>query len=192
VNYLISLSIGVFVMQMLLPGHVVMADIWGDLQGHEYQLNDDVEEYVWQEGDSKVPDYPKESDLVAVNGPSAYSNYQYLIDVKTLNVGADDVVRYSIIIRSASGSDNAFYEGLHCSESRVKTYAFGRIDDDGKQAYIMRKRINWKAVRSSGVNGYTENLATSYFCDHNGAILKRHEIIQNIKYGKGNVDGLYY
>jgi len=39
--------------------------------------------------------------------------------------------------------------------------------------------------------GYTRSLAENYFCNTLGEVLKRHEIIQNIKYGKGTVDGFY-
>lgn len=175
----------------LLISNTAFADVWDKLNSHEYQENENVEDYVWKEGDNKIPDYPQNNDLLEVSGPPAYQNYQYLLDGKNLQVGADGVVRYSIVIRSPAGSDNVMYEGLRCTTSQVKAYAYGSTDMDGRKKFIPRQNANWKPVSSSGVSGYSESLAVNYFCDHNGAILKRHEIIQNIKYGKGDVDGLY-
>lgn len=175
----------------LMTSHEVAADVWDDLHGYEYEENENVEDYVWKEGGSELPDYPDNDDLLEVAGPAAYQNYQYLIDGKNLAVGADGVVRYTMVIRSSSGADNVIFEGLRCTTRQVKNYAYGSTDMDGKKQFIARQSTEWKYVSSIGVTGYTVSLVDNYFCDHDGAILKRHEIIQNIKYGKGPVDGLY-
>ena len=167
------------------------ADVWDKLQSTEYEEND-VEDYVWKEGDTNTPDYPKEDDLVEVSGSPAYKNYQYLIDVETLQVGEDDVVRYSLVIRSPKGSDNAFFEGIRCSTHEVKTYAYGITDMDDKKKFVARSEAKWRYATSSGVTGYSVTLINHYLCGFNRKSLKRTDIIQNIKYGKGAVDGLYY
>ncbi|MCU7835823.1 MAG: CNP1-like family protein [gamma proteobacterium symbiont of Taylorina sp.] len=175
----------------LLINTLTFADIWEDLQEHEFQEND-VEEYVWKEGDSQMPDYPKNLDLVEVSGPAAYQNYQYLIDTKNLQLGTDGVVRYSLVIRSSSGADNVLYEGIRCNHKQIKTYAYGITDMNGRKKFVGRNAPNWKQVTSSGANGYGSIFIKNYFCSFNGKSLKRNEIIQNIKYGKGTVDGTYY
>ena len=172
---------------------VIAADVWDKWGSHkqEYQENEGIEDYVWKEGSSQLPEYPQDSDLSAIMGPAAYRNYRYLIDIKTLVVGTDDVVRYSIVIRSSSGSDNVMFEGLRCSTHQVINYAYGYTDMNNNKKFREKNNTNWKPLRSDGVMGYSSILAMDYFCDHNGVTLKRHEIIQNIKYGKGPVDGLY-
>ncbi len=184
----------ILVLAGLFFSTTAIADVWDNLEAHslENQENEGVEDYVWKEAGRHLPGYPQENDLLEISGPPAYRNYHYLIDGKTLVVGADGVVRYSIVIRSPSGSDNVMYDGLRCSNSQIKNYAYGTSDMDGKKKWINKQNISWNAIRSSGVTGYSRTLAENYFCDHNGAVLKRHEIIQNIKYGKGPVDGLYY
>ncbi|MCK5648283.1 MAG: CNP1-like family protein [Gammaproteobacteria bacterium] len=170
------------------------ADVWDRVDGFsdEYQENEGVEEFIWKEGSNNLPDYPQDNNLLQFDGPPAYRNYQYLMDEKSLIVGQDGVVRYSIVIRSSGGADNVMYDGLRCTTNQIKNYAYGSTDMDGKKKFIRKKNADWKAFRSTGVTAYASILAADYFCDHNGAVLKRHEIIQNIKYGKGNVDGLYY
>lgn len=180
----------IFVFLSLLISAQVMADIWEDLNEEEFREND-VEEFVWKEGDSSALGYPEESDLVEVSGSSAYRNYQYLIDVESVQVGADGVVRYSLVIRSSSGSDNAFFEGIRCISNEIKTYAYGAADMDDKKKFVPRIKPGWKKASSSGVRGYSETFIINYLCGFNGKNIKRYEIIQNIKYGKGEVDGTY-
>ena len=179
------------VLIVLLTANTVLADVWDKLDGYEYQENENVEDYVWKEDGSGIPDYPENNDLLEVEGPAAYRNYQYLIDGKTLLVGGDGVVRYSIVIRSSSGSDNVMFEGLRCNTAQVKIYAYGSTDTQDRKVFTPKANSAWKALRSSGVSGYSDNFAKSYFCDNFGAVLSRNEIIKNIKYGKGSVDGIY-
>lgn len=169
----------------------VFADVWDELQGDEYKGND-VEEYVWKEGGSKTGAYPKDKNLVEISGPPAYRNYQYLIDAENLTIGADGVVRYALVIRSSSGVDNARYEGIRCIGQQIKTYAYGTTDMQGKKKFVARADPKWQPITSTGATGYGAILITDYFCDFDSINLKRNQVIQNIKYGKGEVDGIYY
>ena len=171
-----------------------VADVWDNLDSFsdEYQENEGVEEFIWKEGSNNLPGYPQDKNLLEVAGPPMYQNYQYLIDEESLIVGQDGVVRYSIVIRSSGGSDNVLYDGLRCTTKQIKNYAYGSTDKDDKKKFSQKKNAQWRAFRTTGATAYGSILAANYFCDHNGAVLKRHEIIQNIKYGKGEVDGLYY
>ena len=176
---------------LFLSGSLI-ADVWDRVPGFsdEYQDND-VEDFVWKEGETILPDYPKDEDLIEVDGPPAYRNYKYLIDEKSVQVGKDYVVRYTLVIRSPGGADNVMYDGLRCSTSEIKNYAYGSMDKKGNKIFYPRSSPVWKPIRESGVMGYSKVFAANYFCDFDGFALKRHEIIQNLKYGKGNVDGLY-
>lgn len=169
----------------------LMADVWDKLQGDEYKDND-VEDYVWKEGRTNIPDYPQDSNLIEVEGPPAYRNYQYLVDEKSIQLGEDYVVRFTVVIRSPAGADNVMYDGVRCSTSEIKNYAYGSTDKKGKKILFPRTGAAWKPIRETGVMGYSKIFAVNYICDFDGFPLKRNAIIQNMKYGKGNVDGLYY
>lgn len=180
------------VLLFLLLNSSAYTDVWDNLHGHEYKENTDIEEYVWKEGDSKAAAYPKDKDLVEISGSPAYQNYQYLIDAENLSIGADGVVRYALVIRSPGGTDNARYEGIRCIGQQIKTYAYGTMDMQGNKKFVARSEPKWKPVTSNGVTGYGPIFIANYFCDFNSINLKRSEVIQNIKYGKGEVDGSYY
>jgi hypothetical protein len=170
------------------------ADVWDKWGSHreEYKENVGVEDYEWEEGKVQLPDYPEDADLIEFAGPAAFKQYQYFIDGKNLIVGEDGVVRYSIIIRSRQGTDNVMHEGLRCTSGEYKNYAYGSVSKTGKKVFIARKKPQWKPVKSQGATGYSSGLKQHYFCSHEGFPLTRQEIIQNLKYGKGNTDGWYY
>jgi hypothetical protein len=111
--------------------------------------------------------------------------------VNSVRAGLDGVVRYSLVIRSPSGADNAFFEGIRCTSNEIKTYAYGITDMNDKKSFFPRSDPQWQQVLSSGVKGYGPTFINSYLCGFNGKNLKLGEIIQNIKYGKGEVDGTY-
>ncbi len=178
---------------LLNPAVSYPKDVWDKWDSHsmEYQDNTNADEYQWQEGGNVLPPYPEQDDLVEVSAPPAYKNYQYFIDSKNLLVGDDGVVRYSIIIRSKSGADNALYEAIRCNRNTIKHYAYGSTNDAGEKVFTARSSVEWQAFQTTGVMSYGDILVKNYFCNHSGAVLKRHEIIQNLKYGKGTVDGFY-
>lgn len=194
-NLKIRLSNLLFITSVFLwlPGNTVLAGIWDKLPAHqeEYKENEGVEDFVWKEGSSNLPDYPENKDLLEVFGSAEFQNYLYLIDGKQLQVGEDGVVRYTIVIRSPSGADNVMYEGLRCTTGEVKQYAYGTTNMDGKKTFFPRHKPVWKPISSVGVTGYTNSLRANYFCSFEDFPLTQHEILQNIKYGKGNVDGMY-
>lgn len=179
---------------LLTGSAAVFADVWDKWDSHkqDYQENEGVEDFVWKEGSNNLPGYPDNDDLLEVAGPQAYQNYQYLIDAENLIVGADGVVRYSIVIRSSSGADNVMHDGIRCTTNQIKNYAYGSTGMDGKKKFIPKLNAVWRPFRATGITAYGSILASNYYCSHEGFPLKRHEIIQNIKYGKGTVDGLYY
>jgi len=194
-NKIATIAINIFLLSLFLGySAVISADVWDKWDSHkeEYKENEGVEDFVWKEGENNLLEYPQDSNLAAITGPAAYRNYQYLLDIKTLTVGSNGVVRYSIVIRSGSGADNVMFDGIRCTTREMINYAYGSTDMKGNKKFIEKSNAAWKPLRSTGVLGYSLPLATDYFCDFSGIPLTRHEIIQNIKYGKGPVDSLMY
>ena len=60
-----------------------------------------------------LPPYPQEKNLLEFAvGPTG--SRRYFIDRQSLSVGADGIVRYTVIVRAAGGAVNATYEGIRC------------------------------------------------------------------------------
>lgn len=94
----------------------------------EHPVSSSVEDKdtSWKEGATTLPPWPKDSDLVEfeVDDPSA--RFRQYIDEKSIKVGSDGAVRYTLVIEAPSGTRNVSYEGMRCTpQGAFKIYAYG-------------------------------------------------------------------
>ncbi len=142
---------------------------------HE-ELPDEAE--AWQEGRVRIPAYPKDKNLQAVDVEVPDSPYRYLVDTESVTIGKkDNVVRYSVVIESASGVRNVYYEGVRCRSWEYKTYAFGTTDGRLRPT----KSGSWRFMHESGVFGFRPQLAEKYFCNNLGYPYERKEMMAKLK-----------
>ena len=146
----------------------------------------DFEETKWQEDNTIIVKLPDESDLITFSGVPAYSQYRYAIDGKTLSIGKDEVVRFALVISSPQGSKNSYFQGVSCNNRSIKSYAYA---SSSSKSFINYQIPQWKSLSSSGSMGYSQNLVDFYFCDNLGIVLKKNQILSNLKYG--NSEGRY-
>jgi hypothetical protein len=106
-----------------------------------------------------LPAAPAAPDLIEFWVTSA-SSFRFFIDAKSLSVGPDRVVRYTLVARSSSGSEKVSYEGMRCGEDAyVKVYAFGR---DG--TWSSNRQADWKLIEAKSVQRWHNELRDHYFC----------------------------
>jgi len=98
----------------------------------------------WQETDVPPPPAFSRDKLLPLNMP-IYVTLQFGVDPATISVSADGVVRYVVVASNASGSVNAFYEGIRCGTGEVKTYA--RASNTG----------TWTLIKDAQWRGLTDN-----------------------------------
>jgi hypothetical protein len=113
----------------------------------------------WQEQQVVVPDWPREDDLIEVPLSLRDFPFKLWIDGASLQVGEDRVVRYTGVLRSASGAENVFFEGIRCSEKEYQRYAYG---SDGKFQPLQDPQ--WQRVRSTGHGRYRAALMDGVMC----------------------------
>ncbi|MFQ5642184.1 MAG: CNP1-like family protein [Thiogranum sp.] len=105
------------------------------------------------------PSWPSASDLIEVDLALPGFPYTLLVDEKSLSVGADRVVRYTAILRSAAGVDNVSYEGISCNRGEVRRYAYG-----SRGQFRPVRTTEWRYVRKQGQDRYRDALIENYFC----------------------------
>jgi hypothetical protein len=119
------------------------------------------------EGEIVPPAAPLEDDLRLITVRNLTDN-TVALDRKALVVGADDVVRYTLVVTSPKGARNVSYEGIRCDPAEWKLYAIGRTDG----SWSTPREPAWEPVRDSAYNAIRFTLAKDYFCDLNGAPMK--------------------
>ncbi|MFN2308746.1 MAG: CNP1-like family protein [Gammaproteobacteria bacterium] len=138
-----------------------------------------VERGPWQEQALVLPPYPDGTSYLAVPVRVAGSRLELFIEPTSLTVGRDGVVRYVLLLRAPSGSENLFYEGIRCSARAWRTYAYGGNAGDWR---LVEDRA-WAPLRDLGVDRYRERLYRYYLCDPAMGNLSRTEILRRLRHG---------
>ena len=123
-------------------------------------------EKPWVELQAQLPPYPKLDEAIsfAVSGPA---ENDFSIDPKSINVGKDDVVRYTLIVKSPEGSLNVTFEGISCRSKELKIYAFGRADGNWSQ----NRHAKWSPIEHKARNRHHHVLYQDFFCPE-GLVVK--------------------
>ena len=129
------------------------------------------------------PAPPVDRDAVPFDvGGRDESPLRFAIDPKSVSIGKDNVVRYTVLITSKTGARNVNYEGLRCDTAERRIYATLRNDSNqwvGNRAVDMNETANaesasmnaykpatdWQRVGNGGPTDYASALMRSYFCD---------------------------
>lgn len=163
------------------PGRDLAAD--GDFEF-------DQEKQAWKEDEVELPAYPEEDDLVQVPEFGATGPLTQYLDTKTLTIGKDEVVRYTVVLESRTGVRNVSFEGIRCFTNEYKVYGYGTRD---KQVRPLKKP-RWKSLFLKRNHGFRKLLATNLMCDGFGRTFKRERIIELLESGNGvedNYEPLY-
>lgn len=101
--------------------------------------------------EAKVPPPPAftVAQLIPIDMPH-YVTLEVGMDPATVSVGTDGVVRYVVVMRNASASTTAAYEGIRCTTDEVKTYA--RTNSAGE----------WVAITTPLWRPITDNLPSKH------------------------------
>ena len=126
----------------------------------------------------RLPGSPKAGNLLAFE-PSAASTNRFFIDAESIYIGDDGIVRYTLVVTSASGASNTSYEGMRCDTQEQKTYAIGRSDGTWTQV----RRSEWRKIVYKEFNRQHGVLYAAYFCPDGSPVKSAAEAVRRFKYG---------
>lgn len=140
-------------------------DVDSDVYGKgKWQPEEGEEPPEWKEAATRLPDYPKDKNLLPFEVDGLDQPYRFMVDSASLSTGGDYVVRYSVVIESSSGVRNVYHEGVHCRKKLYKTYGFGTSDG----ALRRTQPRQWRDWEGIGVFAYRAQLAEGYLCNNLG------------------------
>jgi hypothetical protein len=113
----------------------------------------------WDEQKPQLPPFPKEENLVRIQVDGGLS-FDFFVDLESVSVGRDDVVRYTLVARSVGGATNIAYEGIRCKGRERKLYAFGRAD----KTWSAARNPQWASISDLPVNLLQATLHDAFFC----------------------------
>ena len=139
----------------------------------------DDKEKPWEEVAVQLPPPPKAENLLPFF-VSATTSYSFAIDSRSLTVGSDGVIRYTMIATSDAGVKNISYEGVRCESYERKLYAFGQPDGTWSRS----RRDQWERISSYANNRQHAALAKDYFCLEKTVAGKAEDMIERIRHNR--------
>ena len=100
------------------------------------------------------------------------------IDPQTVTVDADGVVRYVVVMRNASGSESAFYEGIRCETREIKSYARHGTNGD----WVFMDKTKWRGFTDPAPSQHAQVFARQAVCK-DGGYLAQKDIIEALRKG---------
>lgn len=141
-------------------------------QWRAWDADFDEDKKPWKEIEAKIPAYPRPENLLPFEGGGA-SPHRFFIDAPSLSIGEDEVVRYTLVIRTAGGATNVSYEGLRCDLRQQKYYATGRPDG----TWVRARNPQWRRIELQEVNRHHNVLYQDYLCSGEG----RMQTVRSVK-----------
>jgi hypothetical protein len=130
----------------------------------------------WKEIELKLPAAPRPENLIRF-WVSPTATQSFMLDAASLTIGADGVIRYTMVATSAAGAKNISYEAIRCKSYEKKVYAFGRADGSWSRS----TRDQWEAIKSSAANRQHASLAQDFFCDGETIAGNAAEILEKMR-----------
>jgi hypothetical protein len=138
-----------------------------------------VDQPQFSEEPAPPPPAYSSAHLIPIEMPP-YVTIKVGIAPETVAVGADGVMRYVVVMRNASGSENAAHEGILCSTRSVKTYA--RLNSSGK--WIGIEDPQWRDLTDNLGSRHAYAIAQQGGCDGRSS-RKLEEILAALKRRSG-------
>ncbi len=134
---------------------------------------------IWTENAvGELPPFPKEADLIPFD-VSQNTPLSFAVDSKSLSVGSDGVVRYTVVITSPAGARNVNYEGIRCATYESRLYAGLDSDHTGWDRAVTN---DWSRIQDGNLNAYRASLYQDYFCANKIPTASAKQIVTNMRY----------
>lgn len=133
-------------------------------------------EKVWQEIALQLPAAPVSENLLAFYvSPTATQTFS--IDSKSITVGKDGVVRYTLVSTSKAGAKNISFEGIRCELLQKRLYAFGRADGSWSRS----RREAWDPISGGSPNNQHATLVNDFLCQDKMVAGTAPQIIERLR-----------
>jgi hypothetical protein len=142
-------------------------------------FEEDYETKQWQEIEVRLPAAPSDASLQSFYVSAATDN-KFFIDLATLSIGSDGVVRYVLVIQTPGGGRNVTFEGMRCETRENRIYASGRRDGTWSKS----RNNDWSRVRDVYANRHHAALFLEYFCPSGVIVRSVEEAKEALRHGE--------
>ncbi len=138
---------------------------------------------VWKEIETVLPPYPVAANVVQFEGGNREEGRFYL-DRTSITVGADNVVRYTLIVLGDGGARTASYEGIRCETREYRVYGYGRPD----RTWSRPLESEWRRINYQYTNNFRAVLSVEYFCKGQAILPTARQIVASLERDASSVN----
>lgn len=135
---------------------------------------------TFEEAKAMLPPLPQDADLIPFS-VSGTGNLSFAVDSKSVSVGKDNVVRYTVVTTSRSGARNVTFEGMRCDAFERKLYATLPAGAKEWIPNLSEYGENWHRMETRVSNAYAATLATDFFCEGRTVAGKPDDMVRELK-----------
>jgi hypothetical protein len=139
------------------------------------------------EAEVPLPQFPEPENYLSFE-VSATTPFDFFVDAKSVSVSADNIVRYTVIAKSASGANNISFEGMRCSDKEFRIYAVGRSDNTWSEV----RNSGWQPITVDQRNVQRAVLYRDFFCPFAGNVADIGEALRTLRAGTSRAAIPYY
>ena len=161
----------------ILPALLLCLPLVAHAEWNEFD-HDFEQDKPWVETAAQLPPYPKAENLIPFNVSSATRN-SFFVDSASISVGADKVVRYTVVIDAAGGARNVSYEGMRCENGERRLYAYGHPDGTWSKA----RNAGWESIRFRSLLSYHKALYEDHFCSDGVNVRDAKAAVESLRRG---------
>ena len=115
----------------------------------------------WGEEQFRLPAWPDDRNLVAIKTDTSDARFTHYVDINSLTTGKDEVVRYTVVAESTTGTRNVTFEGMRCTpHGAYKEYAYG-VNGKFVPTAVADQ---WRTLDKGGIDAYRTELWRYYLC----------------------------
>ncbi len=148
--------------------------------GWDYTFDREIK--PWQELQLQLPPYPGPETLIAFDAGAATA-HRFFVDEKSISLGEDGVVRYTLVIKTSGGATNVMFEGIRCETREKKTYALGHSDGTWARA----RNPDWRFIERRAYDRHYNTLYDDIFCRGKNPVQSVKDMTQALRQGAERV-----
>jgi len=130
---------------------------------------------VFKEGVTTMPLNPPNQATLVPFYVSERTIFKFAVDTNSIQIGADGVTRYIVVMTNPSGEQQAQYEGIRCDSFQWRLY--GTLENG---AWRENPLSSWQDIKSKVPNRYQAALAQGAFCSFNTQEKNIKNILQSL------------
>jgi len=115
---------------------------------------------IFKEGTTAMPLNPPNKASLQPFYVSRTTVFKFAIDTNSIEIGADGVTRYIVVITNPSGENQAQYEGIRCDSAQWRLYG-----SFANQSWKENSLSTWRSIDNNVVNRYQAALAQRAICN---------------------------